>query len=85
MCTSVGFYFPKGTSVPLMQMYTNSSTLRTGVSHARADLPDVLELIRSGKLQPEKIVTTLASWDDSPEAFLQRTTKVVVHRPPLLG
>lgn len=83
VCTSVGFYFQKGTSIPLMQMYTNSSTLRTGVSHPRADLPEVLQLIGSGGLQPERITTVLAPWDDSPEAFLQRTTKVVVHRPPL--
>lgn len=82
-CTSVGYYFQNGTSLPLMQMYANSSTLHTGISNARADLPGVLELIKSKKFQPEKITTVLADWDDAPEAFLERTTKVVAHRPSL--
>jgi threonine dehydrogenase-like Zn-dependent dehydrogenase len=83
ICTSVGYYFQKGTSIPLMQMYANSSTLHTGISHPRADLPEVVELIKSKKFQPEKITTVLAKWDDAAEAFLERTTKVVVHRPAL--
>lgn len=83
VCTSVGYYFQKGTSIPLMQMYANSSTLHTGISNPRADLPSVLELIKSKKFQPEKITTVLSHWDDAPEAFLERTTKVVVHRPTL--
>lgn len=83
-CTSVGFYHQKGTALPLMQMYTNDSTLRTGISHPRADLPAVLELIASRKFRPEKITTVLADWDDAAEAYLERTTKVVVHRPSIL-
>ena len=83
-CTSVGYYFPKGTALPLMQMYTNDATLRTGVSHARASLPEVLALIEKGTFQPEKITTLLADWDDAPKAYLERTTKVVVHRPSIL-
>ena len=82
-CTSVGWYFQKGTSIPLMQMYANSATLHTGISNPRADLPDLLELIQTKKLQPEKVTTVLAAWDDAPEAFLERTTKVVVHRPSM--
>jgi len=81
ICTSVGFYFKKGTSIPLMQMYGNDSKLHTGVSHARATLPEVLNLIESKKFQPEKITTCLAKWEEADRAFLERTTKVVVHRP----
>ena len=83
-CTSVGFYFQKKTSLPLMQMYTNDATLHTGISHPRAALPDVLDLIRGGKFRPEKITTVLADWDEAAEAYLERTTKVVVHRPAVL-
>jgi threonine dehydrogenase-like Zn-dependent dehydrogenase len=83
VCTTVGYYFQKGTSIPLMQMYVNDSTLRTGISHARASLPDVLSLIAKEKFQPEKITTLLANWDDATEAYLERTTKVVVHRPSM--
>ncbi|MGH3612745.1 MAG: hypothetical protein ACRDRK_09140 [Pseudonocardia sp.] len=42
-----------------MQMYANGSTLHTGVSNPRADLPQVLELISSKKLQPERMTTVL--------------------------
>lgn len=84
-CTSVGYYFQKGTSIPLMQMYANDSTLHTGISHPRASLPEVLDLIVSKKFQPEKITTVSANWEDAAEAFLERTTKVVVHRPSILN
>jgi threonine dehydrogenase-like Zn-dependent dehydrogenase len=83
ICTSVGFYFQKGTSLPLMQMYCNDSKFHTGISHPRACLPDVLDLIQIKKFQPEKITTLLANWDDAAQAFLERTTKVVVHRPSI--
>ena len=82
-CTTVGYYFQKGTSIPLMQMYVNDSRLHTGISHARAYLPDVLDLIESKKFQPEKVTTLVANWDDAAEAYLERTTKVVVHRPSI--
>lgn len=83
VCTSVGYYFQKGTAIPLMQMYANDSTLRTGVSHARAALPEVLALIAGGRFDPARVTTLVADWDDAPLAFLERTTKVVVQRAPL--
>jgi threonine dehydrogenase-like Zn-dependent dehydrogenase len=82
VCTSVGYYFQKSTGIPLMQMYANDSTLRTGVSHARAALPEVLALMASGRFDPAPVTTLTADWDDAPEAFLERTTKVVVQRAP---
>jgi len=85
ICTSVGYYFKKGTSLPLMQMYSNDSTFHTGLSHPRATLPDVINLIASGKFRPELITTLLAKWEDAAEAFLERTTKVVVHRPSIFA
>jgi len=85
ICTGVGFYFMRKAALPLMQMYTNSSTLHIGVAHARADLPRLLALLQTGKFKPEKVTTLTASWDDAPRAFLERTTKVVVKRDPLDG
>ena len=79
-CTGVGYYFFKNAKLPLAQMYFNTTSLHLGVSNARSDLPDLLALIASRRFQPEKVTTTLASWEDAPEAFLQDTTKVVVKR-----
>ena len=85
ICTSVGYYFQKGTSIPLMQMFANDSTLHTGISHPSATLPEVLKLIESGKFQPEKVTTILADWEDAESAFLEHSTKIVIHRPSIFG
>lgn len=82
VCTGVGYYFQRRTGLPLMQMYLNSSTLHVGVAHARAELPEVLSLVAGGAFKPERITTLVADWDDAPNAFLERTTKVVVRRAP---
>jgi alcohol dehydrogenase len=81
-CTAVGFYFGKRTGLPLMQMYANSTTLHVGVSHPRRDLPDVIELVRQGIFDPLKVATLITDWDEAPDAFMTRTTKVLVARPP---
>jgi threonine dehydrogenase-like Zn-dependent dehydrogenase len=80
VCTAVGYYFANSTGLPLLQMFTNSTTLKIGVSHARADLPAVVELIAKGSFEPLKVATLIADWDDAPEAFTTRTTKVIVRR-----
>jgi alcohol dehydrogenase len=80
VCTSVGYYFAKGTALPLMQMYANDSTLHTGISHPRPDLPAILDLVAAGRFRPERVSTLVAEWDDAAEAFLEDTTKVVVRR-----
>lgn len=66
----------------LFQMYLNSSTFHIGVSHPRADLPEVLDLITSGRFHPEKITTLHAHWEDAEEAYLSQTTKLVLSRKP---
>jgi alcohol dehydrogenase len=82
-CTGVGFYLRKGTPLPLWRMYFKSGTLHVGVSHPRAALPDVLALVASGAIRPGRVTTLLADWKDAAQAFLEPSTKVVVHRPPL--
>jgi threonine dehydrogenase-like Zn-dependent dehydrogenase len=79
-CTSVGFFLRKGTPLPLWRMYLKSTTLHIGVSHPRASLPEVLPLVASGRLRPEKVFTRIADWKDADRVFLEPTTKVVVHR-----
>jgi len=83
ICTSVGYYFQKGTSIPLMQMYANDSTLHTGISHPRGNIPDVIDLIENKGFHPEKVTSLLANWEDATEAFIERTPKVVIHRPSM--
>jgi alcohol dehydrogenase len=80
ICTAVGFYFARSTGLPLMQMYANSTTLHVGVSHARAGIPHVIDLVAKGVFDPLAVATVIADWDDAPQAFTTPATKVIVRR-----
>ena len=83
VCTAVGYYMATGTRVPLMRMYATDATLRLGVSHARALIPDVLAFIAETGFEAERVTSLTADWDDAPSAYLAKTTKVVLARDPL--
>lgn len=59
-------------------MYDTGVTFKTGRAHARTIVPRVLDLVRSRRLQPDRLVTRWASWDDAPEALGDPSAKVVV-------
>ena len=80
ICTAVGFYFEKRAGLPLMQMYANSTTLEVSLGHARAHIPDVVDFVARGAFDPLKVTTLVADWDDAPEAYTTRTTKLVLSR-----
>lgn len=84
VCTSVGIYFAKGTRVPLLEMYDTDVTFKTGRSNAGAYIPEVLELVKSGRLHPELVTTRWATWEEAPAALGDPTTKVIVLREPTL-
>jgi threonine dehydrogenase-like Zn-dependent dehydrogenase len=83
VCTAVGYYLAAGTRMPLMRMYATDATLRIGVSHARAVLPDLLAFVERTGYAAEHVNTLTADWDDAPSAYAARTTKVVLQRDPL--
>jgi alcohol dehydrogenase len=76
---------PQGTCtrVPLMRMYATDATLRLGVSHGRAVLPELLDFVHRTGFLAERVTTLNAPWDDTPAAYTARTTKLVLHREPL--
>jgi threonine dehydrogenase-like Zn-dependent dehydrogenase len=80
VCTAVGYYLATGTRVPVMHMYATDATLRVGVSHARAVLPDLLAFVARTGYPAEQVATLTADWDDAPTAYAQRTTKLVLQR-----
>ena len=57
--------------IPATLMYGRNATLTIARTHARALIPDVLALITSGRLQPERVTTTVASIDDAPAALAE--------------
>jgi len=80
VCTAVGYYLATGTRVPVMHMYATDATLRVGVSHARAVLPDLLAFVARTGFPAERVTTLTAPWDDAPTAYAARTTKLVLQR-----
>ncbi|MCA1188992.1 MULTISPECIES: alcohol dehydrogenase catalytic domain-containing protein [unclassified Saccharopolyspora] len=83
ICTAVGYYVGSGTRVPLMRMYAMDGTLRVGVSHARATLPELLGFLERTGFPAERVTTRTAEWDAAPAAYATRTTKLVLARTPL--
>jgi threonine dehydrogenase-like Zn-dependent dehydrogenase len=83
VCTAVGYYFATGTRLPLMHMYATDATLRLGVSHSRAILPGLLDFLHRTEFPAERVTTRTAGWDEAPDAYATRTTKLVLRRDPL--
>jgi threonine dehydrogenase-like Zn-dependent dehydrogenase len=81
--TGTGYYLNSNTRLPVMDMYATSATLHVGISHVRPILPDLLGFVASTDFPAEKVTTLLADWDDAPNAYQARTTKLVLHRAPL--
>lgn len=80
ICTAVGYYLARNTGVPLMHMYATDITLRLGVSHPRAVLPELLAWVHEHGFPAERVTTHLADFDAAPTAYATRTTKLVLHR-----
>ena len=68
VCTAVGFYFRCGTPLPLWHMYLKGARLHVGIANPRADLPDLLDLIASGRFDPARVTARTSRWDESADA-----------------
>lgn len=78
VCTNVGIYFQEQTPVPLGEMYMRGIDLHTSRVSSRAVLPEVLELVASGRLDPAAVTSTVAGFDDAPQALADPPTKLVL-------
>lgn len=85
VCSACAFYLRRATPLPLWNMYLKSTTLHVGVSHPRAHVPAVLELIRHGSFDPLKLRPLISGWEDASQSLLERATKVILQRKRLLG
>jgi threonine dehydrogenase-like Zn-dependent dehydrogenase len=81
ICTSIGIYF-QPTPLPLLDMFTQGITFVTGRPHVRTLMPDVLELVRQGRFDPDPMTVNKVDWDDAAEALSDLRAKTVVERPP---
>ena len=79
ICTSIGIYF-EPFDLPLLEMYTKGIRFHTGRVHARPAMEPILELVRSGRFQPELVTRETAAWDDAAEAVAGHGGKLVITR-----
>jgi alcohol dehydrogenase len=79
LCTSIGIYL-EPTPLPLLDMFTQGITFVTGRPHVRTLMPDVLELVRQGKFDPDPMTVNKVAWDDAAEALSDLRAKTVVER-----
>lgn len=70
VCSSVGGLHRVG-RVPVMRVYGRNVSFHIGRTHVRALLPSVLELIASGRFQPERVITTHGALDEAPRLLSQ--------------
>jgi threonine dehydrogenase-like Zn-dependent dehydrogenase len=77
--TSIGIYF-EPTPLPLLDMFTQGVTFVTGRPHVRPIMPEVLELIRQGRFDPEPMTAQKVAWNEAAEALSELRAKTVVER-----
>ena len=79
-CTSVAIHFGETTPVPLLEMYTRGITFHTSRADSRRLLPEVIDLVAGGRLDPAAVPTTTAEWAAADGAWLEPAIKLVVER-----
>jgi alcohol dehydrogenase len=77
---SVGYYSDALTPLPLGKLYTRGIRFYTGRAHSAATLPEVMNLIARGLLDPGAVTPTVISWGDAPTRYLDDAVKLVVAR-----
>jgi alcohol dehydrogenase len=81
ICSSAGGLH-SSTRIPTLMMYARNVSLHIGRTHARALIPEVLDLMGEGRLRPETVTTCIAPIEDAPEAlrdhFVRGGTKTIV-------
>jgi alcohol dehydrogenase len=70
VCSSSGS-FHRSARIPALRMYTRNVALHFGRTHARALMPEVLELLASGRLDARAVVSNVASFEDAPAAIAE--------------
>ncbi len=81
ICTSTGVFLGEQPTMPLLEMYEKVITFRTGRTHARPQIPDVLALIQKAVFRPELVTTKVVAWEDAPPAMAEgRWTKLIFER-----
>ncbi len=81
ICSSSGSLHANA-RIPTLLMYGRNVTLTVARAHARALIPEVLELMTDGRLRPGRVTTAVAPFDDAAAALTEHmrgaSTKTIV-------
>lgn len=77
---SVSSYLDETVPVPLRRLYTLGIEFHIGRAHSASLLPEVVDLVASGRLRPEKVTTAVIDWEDAPAHYLDPSIKLIVAR-----
>jgi alcohol dehydrogenase len=78
-CTTVSVSFEPVT-IPVVELYTRGITFHASRADGRRLLPDVLDLVATGRLDPLAVPTTIVSWEDAADVWLAPATKLIIAR-----
>lgn len=70
VCSSSGSLHARS-RIPTALMYGRNATLTFARCHARAQIPQVLELMAERRLAPERVTSAVAGMDDAPDALAE--------------
>jgi threonine dehydrogenase-like Zn-dependent dehydrogenase len=76
----VTIHLGPGTALPLLEMYTRGITFHTSRADSRRYLPEVLDLVSAGRMDPLAAPTTAVHWDRAADHRLEPAVKLVVTR-----
>lgn len=79
ICTSVSMYFQE-VSLPLLEMVLRGVRFEATPTSIRHHLPNVLELVQTGRISPELVTTEVLAWEELPEALSEPSMKPVFVR-----
>ena len=82
ICVSPGG-LTRSARIPIAEMYGRNASFHLARSHARTNIPLVLDLMLAGKLHPERVTTATGALDDAPSAIRRHVhgedTKTILH------
>ena len=79
-CHSVGIYFREPTGLPLAAMYMRAVGFTTGRPSVVPALPEVLDAVAAGRLNPSPVFTHRFSYEQAPEELARLPKKAVFLR-----
>ena len=78
--TSVVIHFGEQVGLPMLEMYTRGITVHTSRADSRRYLPEVLDLVATGRFDPLAVPTTVVDWEQADRRWLESAIKMVVAR-----